>query len=146
MSVRALSLAFIALWLMLGLYFMLQGLELQLGSISSPGTGFMPFLIGVVLIGFGIMSAIPLLVPAPASEPERLPIQRLRDPAIVVVSMIAYSLALERIGFIASTGVLIVFLTWFVGRTTFLRAAIAGVLATLVCYVVFGLLLGVRLP
>jgi putative tricarboxylic transport membrane protein len=146
MSVRALSLAFIVLWIMLGLYFMLEGLKLQLGSISSPGTGFMPFLIGVAVIGFGIMSAIPLLASVPASDSKRLTIQRFRDPAIVVVSMIAYSLALERIGFIVSTGVLIVFLTWFVGRTTFLRATVSGAIATLVCYVVFGLLLGVRLP
>ncbi len=146
MTVRALSLAFIAVWLVLGLYFMLQGVTLKLGTISSPGTGFMPFLIGIVLLVFGIMSAIPLLVSLRRTESERLPIQRLRDPAIVVVSMIAYALALERIGFIASTMILIVLLTRFVGRTTLFRAAILGVLATLFCYVVFGLWLGVRLP
>ncbi len=41
---------------------------------------------------------------------------------------------------------LIVLLARFVGRTTLVRAAILGVLATLFCYVVFGVLLGVRLP
>lgn len=146
MTVRALSLAFIAVWLVLGLYFMLQGVTLKLGTVSSPGTGFMPLLIGVVLLVFGIMSAIPLLVSLRRTESERLPIWRLRDPAIVVVSMIAYALALERIGFIASTMILIVLLTRFVGRTTLFRAAILGVLATLFCYVVFGSWLGVRLP
>jgi putative tricarboxylic transport membrane protein len=145
MTVRALSLAFIAVWLVLGLYFMLQGLTLKLGTISSPGTGFMPFLIGIVVLVFGIMSAIPLLISLRLIT-ERVPIQRLRDPAITVVLMIAYALALERIGFIASTVILIVLLTRFVGRTTLFRAAILGVLATLFCYVVFDSLLGVRLP
>lgn len=146
MTVRALSLAFIAVWLVLGLYFMWQGVTLKLGTISNPGTGFMPFLIGILLLVFGIMSAIPLLISLRLIESERLSIRRLRDPAIVVVLMIAYALALERIGFIASTVILIVLLTRFVGRTTTFRAAILGVLATLFCYVVFGLLLGVRLP
>ncbi len=83
MTVRALSLAFIAVWLVLGLYFMLQGMVLKLGTISSPGTGFMPFFIGLVLIVFGILSAIPLLIslrliesgaaaaPAPARSGDR---------------------------------------------------------------------------
>jgi hypothetical protein len=145
-TVRVLSLAFIAFWLLLGLYFMLQGVELGLGSISNPGTGFMPFLVAIVMIGFGILSTIPLLTPAANSGSDPVPLQRLRDPAIVVVSMILYSLALERIGFIASTGALILFLARFVGRTTVLGAAAVSVLATLFCYGVFGLLLGVRLP
>ena len=146
MTVRALSLAFIAVWVLLGLYFMLQGVALKLGAISNPGTGFMPFLVGIVLVAFGIISAKPLLVSPQLIESERLPLARLRDPGIVVVSMIAYSLALERIGFIASTAILITLLTRFVGETTFFRAIALGVLATFFCYVVFGSLLGVRLP
>ncbi len=145
-AARALPLAFIAIWLILGLYFMLKGLELGLGSIANPGTGFMPFLVAILIIGFGIMSAIPLLAPATESKADPVSIQRLRDPAIVVVSMIAYSFALERIGFIASTGILILFLTRFVGRTTLLGAVVVSALSTLFCYVVFGVLLQVRLP
>ena len=60
--------------------------------------------------------------------------------------MVAYALALERVGFIVSTVILIVLLTRFVGRTTFVRAAVLAVLATLFCHVVFGAWLGVRLP
>jgi len=146
MTVRAVSLAFIAFWLVLGLYFVQQGRELRLGSISSPGTGFMPFVVGLVLIGFCTASAVPLFMATAKRHPERLQIQRLRDPAIVVAAMIAYVLVLERIGFVASTAILIVFLTLIVGRTTLLRATIVGVLAPAVCYLVFGMLLGVRLP
>ena len=146
MTVRVLSLAFIAVWLVLGLYFMQQGLQLRLGSISNPGAGFMPFVIGIILIGFCVASAVPLLMPAAKANPVRLEFQRLRGPAIVVVSMIAYALVLERVGFVVSTAVLIVFLAKFVGGTTLIRATALGVLATAVCYVVFGVLLGVRLP
>jgi len=144
MTVRAVSRAFIALWLALGLYFVHQGLELRLGSISSPGTGFMPFVVGLVLIGFGIASVVPLSIPS--VHPARLHIQRLRDPAIVVAAMITYVLVLERIGFVASTAILIVFLMSTVGRTTLFRAAIVGISAPVGCYLVFGMLLGVRLP
>jgi putative tricarboxylic transport membrane protein len=145
MTVRALSLAFIALWFGLGAYFALQGFGMKLGTISNPGTGFMPFLIGLVLIAFCILSAIPLVISL-RSESERLPIGRLRDPAIVVVAMVAYALTLERAGFIVSTVILILLLARFVGRTTFVRAALLAVLATLFCHVVFGAWLGVRLP
>ena len=146
MTARALSLGFIALWIALGLYFMLQGMVLKLGTISSPGTGFMPFFVGLVLIVFGVLSAIPLLISLRLIELERLPLRRLRDPAIVVVAMIAYSVALERAGFIVSTALLILLLARFVGKTTLVRAAALGIVATLFCYVVFGVLLGVRLP
>jgi putative tricarboxylic transport membrane protein len=146
MTVRALSLAFIALWLGLGVYFALQGVTMKLGTISSPGTGFMPFFVGLVLIFFAVLSAIPLLISLRLTESERLPIGRLRDPAIVVVAMVAYALALERAGFIVSTVLLILLLARFVGRTTFVRASVLAVLATLFCQVVFGAWLGVRLP
>ena len=49
-------------------------------------------------------------------------------------------------GELLGTMILILLLTWLVGRTTLFRAAILGVLATLFCYVVFGIWLGVRLP
>lgn len=146
MTVRAASLAFIAAWLLLGLYFMKQGLSLHLGSISSPAEGFMPFVIGIILIGFCIASALPLVVPPQKPSPVRLEIARLRDPAIIVVSMIAYTMALERVGFVATTAVLIVFLAKIVGRTTLVGAAMLGGAATVACYVVFGVLLGIRLP
>jgi hypothetical protein len=144
MNVRAISLTFIVVWFALGLYVIQQGLELRLGSISSPGTGFMPFVIGIVLIGFCIASAMPLLPRSGLGE--RLQIQRLRDPAIVVTAMAAYVLVLERVGFLASTAILIAFLSMVVGRMTLFRAAMLGVLAPAACYVVFGMLLGVRLP
>ena len=146
MTVRVLSLVFIAVWLLLGLYFMQEGVRLRLGSISNPGAGFMPLVIGIVVIGFCIGSAIPLLASAAKANPVRLQFERFRGPAIVVVSMLAYTLALERAGFVVTTAVLIVFLAKFVGGTTLLRATALGVLATAFCYVVFGLLLGVRLP
>ena len=146
MTIRVASLLFIAVWLVLGLYFVQQGLVLRLGSFSSPGTGFMPFIVGIVLIGFCIASAVPLLTPLAKANPVRLQIQSLRGPAIVVASMVAYTLVLERVGFVASTAILIVFLAWVVGRTTLLRATALGLLATAFCYVVFGILLGVRLP
>ncbi|MGE0038137.1 MAG: tripartite tricarboxylate transporter TctB family protein [Xanthobacteraceae bacterium] len=146
MTARALSLAFIALWIALGLYFMLQGVEMKLGTISSPGTGFMPFFVGFVVIVFGVLSATPLLISPPSTASERLSLERMRDPAIVVAAMIAYSAALERAGFIVSTALLIVLLARFVGRTSLVSAAALGVLATAFCYVVFGLFLGVHLP
>ena len=52
MSIRAATLLFIAFWLVLGLYFAFEGMRLGLGRFSSPGAGFMPFAIGIVLIGF----------------------------------------------------------------------------------------------
>lgn len=146
MTVRALSLAFILFWLVLGLYFIQQGLKLRLGTISSPEAGFMPFLIGIVLIGFCIASAVPLMRPQTEGSPARVGVARIRDPAIVVTSMIAYVLLLERLGFVACTAVLIAFLTRVVGGTTLVGSAILGCAATASCYVVFGMLLGVRLP
>src|SRR6185295_6634936 len=111
MTVRAASLAFIGAWFLLGLYFIKQGLTLHLGSISSPAEGFMPFVIGIILIGFCIASAVPLVAPRGEKPiPVRLELARFRDPAIVVVAMIAYTMVLERVGFVASTAVLIMFL------------------------------------
>jgi putative tricarboxylic transport membrane protein len=146
MTVRAVSLGFIAAWLVLGLYFVVQGIGLQLGSISSPSTGFMPFIIGIILIIFSIASAVPLVLSPEKSNQTPLRIERFRDPAIVAVSMIVYALVLERLGFVASTFVLIVFLAKLVGGTTIVRSVILGGLATAACYLVFGVLLGVRLP
>ena len=90
MTVRALSLAFIALWFGLGAYFALQGVAMKLGTISNPGTGFMPFSNRPCSHRLLHPLGSPVVDLAAPDRSERLPIGRLRDPAIVVVAMIAY--------------------------------------------------------
>ncbi len=146
MSIRAATLLFIAFWLVLGLYFAFEGMRLGLGRFSSPGTGFMPFAIGIVLIGFCIASALPVLTPQARIEAGRLAASRFAAPAIIVAALIVYALVLERIGFIASTVILVVFLARTVGGIALFKASLFGAAVAAFCHVVFSALLGVRLP
>lgn len=146
MTIRSLSLAFIAFWFFLALYFMQQGLALKLGSVSNPEAGFMPFVIGILLAGFCIASGLPLLRPKETLQAPSIDLKMLVGPAIVVVTMITYALTLERIGFVICTSVAIVFLARAVGKTTLVSAVTLAVVATAACYLVFGMLLRVRLP
>jgi hypothetical protein len=117
--------------------------DLPIGRLSMPGAGFLPSLVAVLLVLFGIG----LLVFAPQS----LPFARLQwsdlphAVAIVLISGVAVALY-TRIGFIITMSAMLFALLVVVERKPLLTAAAVSVAATLLAYALFGMLLRVQLP
>jgi len=134
-------------WSLLSLFVMIVSYQLDLGSFQNPGPGFVPFLLGIVLL---VSSLYPLvgfiLKKGKAAESAK----ETRSPAnygrmgFVLFSLLAYSFLFERLGFVASTSVFLVLLFRVMGNR-WISVVLGSAVTILVTYFMFTSL-GVRLP
>ena len=111
-----------------------------MGSLTDPGPGLWPLIVSVVLVLTGAAVAL-----RPGDDAEAIG----REAWIVVlgcVSLVAYTLVIEVIGFEIPTIALLVFWLKVLGEEPWRTAVTVAVGATVAVYAVFILALGVALP
>jgi hypothetical protein len=124
------------------LIFALSG-DLPFGTLSFPGSGFMPKLIAALLIAFAAI----LLIRARESEPfARLQWDDGKHAALVVLIAAAAIALYTRLGFVLTIVLMIFTLLTVVERRSAARAAAYGAVASLAAYAVFQYLLKAPLP
>jgi len=117
-----------------------QADRLGVGSLTDPGPGLWPLIVSVVLVLTGAAVA---LRPGDDAEPIG------REAWIVVlgcISLVAYTLLFEVVGFEIPTIALLVFWLKVLGEEPWRTAVTVAVVATAAVYAVFLLALGVALP
>ncbi len=135
---------------LLALAVLLGAAELGLGTVSEPGPGFLPFLAAVVLAlcsGIYFLSRVALTIQRshdPLSKPWAE--TQWRKVIYVVLALIAYSIFLEDLGFLACTFLLMMFLLIVMGVNHWYTAPIGSALITLICYVTFEKILMIGFP
>lgn len=117
---------------------------LTLGSILTPGAGFLPFLCGA---GLAILAVI-WLVTLQLSKKEEAPSgKRLwHRPLFSMLLMIAYGWAMETSGYISSTLIFVVAWQRIIEHEKWVKTIIIAVLSTVVMYTLFVCLLKVPIP
>jgi putative tricarboxylic transport membrane protein len=131
----------------IGISLAFSAYRLRLGELRSPGPGLMPFLWGISLFA----CSLPILIRALWRKYEQrhenvwsgVAFKRL---IVVVVSLLSYTLILEKIGFAVSTFLLLLLLFKAIGSRKWSFSLIASVLTVAVSYFVFVILLKVELP
>jgi putative tricarboxylic transport membrane protein len=139
-------------WIGLGIFFMAYSYNLGLGRLSSAGPGLMPFLIGLFLLLSGLCLCYGAIkksrvvehapsVDVPAEETGEI---SLKKSIIMIVSLIAYALVMEQLGFVVATFLLlsVCFSALGVKRLWALGGSACTVL---LCYFIFTYL-GQRFP
>ena len=128
------------LGLALAAFFIYSATLIQLSFISDPvGPRAFPIVIGIAL---ALASLVILL--RPDTDPVWPRIVRFGEIALAALVMVAYALALPKVGFVIATAVASAFLTWRLG-TKPLWSLVAGVLTSAGIYVAFHLILGLSL-
>jgi putative tricarboxylic transport membrane protein len=134
---------------LVGLFAAIEARKLSIGEFGRPGAGFFPFYLALVfvLISLGL-----IWKSLQAVKTERLPPQISSEASHIgkvvttLLALVVYVFALEWLGYILATFVLMLFLFKAVDPLTW-PAAIGGSLSTsLLSYVVFKLWLQVSLP
>jgi hypothetical protein len=135
-------------WLGFAVLICIESLRLPRGSLREPGPGFLPLLVGVILAGLSTISLVQ--AQAGSSADGKSPwaaSKRWKKLLWVLFSLLAYALALETLGFLLATCLLLVFLFRFGMEPQRWSWAIAGsAIASLFCYAVFELWLRTQLP
>lgn len=120
-------------------------LNLHLGSLKLPNSGFMPFIASMVLT---ISSAI-WFIQSAGPDPDAQPFWAARGwlkPALSVVMMLLYAWSMNKLGYTLSTLIFMLVWQFLIEREKWLKATVIAVTATLVMWLLFSRLLGVPLP
>ena len=135
-------------WMALGVGICWGGYDLELGTLRDPGSGFMFFWVGVIMIGLSLA----VLVNAVRVKADQKGIGLLQGKVrwtkifSVLAALFLYAYAFTFLGFILSTVPLLIFLFKAVEPQKWAWAFLGAVLSTLTAYGVFQLWLGSQLP
>lgn len=135
-----------AFWLLVGAGVTAAGWDLELGSVSDPGSGFMMFWIGLIMMALSLVVVVSAVRPGAAPEPPVWVGVRWSRVAGVLVALALYGWALPRLGFIVTTTLVMGFLFKAVEPQRWSVALGGAVVSALVAYVVFKVWLGAQLP
>ncbi|MHB9097642.1 MAG: tripartite tricarboxylate transporter TctB family protein [Syntrophales bacterium] len=129
-------------FLAIGIGFTVGAVKLQIGAPTEPQPGFFPFWDGLLLIA---LSAVFLFKAWGGRAGESHAFGRLGGPAVVVLALILYVAAMERVGYVITTALLSAVVLKVLETKPRVLIVMSLVLAV-ASYLIFDRLLGVTLP
>ena len=135
-------------WMAMGIGVCYGGVDLELGTLHDPGSGFMFFWVGIIMIGLSLSILVRAMKrTAVAGELKVLWTEiRWKKIVSVLVALFLYAYAFSFLGFILSTVLLLIFLFKAVEPQRWSWAVLGAIISTLAAYGVFRLWLGSQLP
>jgi len=124
------------------------GVDLELGTLRDPGSGFMFFWVGMIMIGLSLSILVRAVKKtAVAGELKALWTEiRWKKIVSVLVALFLYAYAFTSLGFILTTILLLIFLFKSIEPQRWSWAILGAIISTLAAYGVFRLWLGSQLP
>jgi len=130
----------------IGLFIVFYAPQFGLGSLSVPGPGFMPFLAGLVICGFSIITFIRAFLTKSAGVDEIWANVKLKKMILTLLMLIVYTFLLRKIGFIICTFFLILILVRLAASRSWLSSILIGGLSAILSYLLFETWLKAQLP
>ena len=124
------------------------GVDLELGTLHDPGSGFMFFWVGMIMIGLSLSILIRAMKKTAVAGELKVLWAEIRWKKIVsvLVVLFLYAYAFTFLGFILTTILLLIFLFKSVEPQRWSWAILGAIISTLAAYGVFRLWLGSQLP
>jgi len=135
-------------WMIVGAGVCYGGVDLELGTLHDPGSGFIFFWVGLIMVGLSLSIFIRALKEKGKAGEMKLIWSEVQWKKIVSVLMalFLYGYFFQTLGFILSAALLLVFLFKAVEPQRWSVAILGAVVSSLVAYVVFQVWLGSQLP
>jgi hypothetical protein len=133
------------LFLVIGLAFAWGALDYKFGTSASPGPGFFPFGLGLVL---ALLGAVVLLKSLTIETADGEPVGRLawRPLLVILAGVLAFGVALPRFGLAVAMPLLVILSSLASKEFSWLSALINSAVLTVLCWAVFVAGLGLRIP
>jgi putative tricarboxylic transport membrane protein len=137
------------IWIALGVFQCTESFSLGLGSVMEPGTGFMPFVMGLVMIALAVALFLESYF-----ETRKKPTAKIslwsdvywKRVVYITVIMLAYAVLLPKLGYLLDTFMVMVFLLKTGEPIKWPTAIFVGALTAGFSYVLFGIWLNVSFP
>ena len=133
------------LFLLLALGAFIESMKLPFGRISAPAAGFFPTILAVLLALTSLFIFVDALRGSHDGAAQGEPL-KWKKILLTLGSLLVFGLVFERLGYLLVTFLFILFLLRAVERQSWRLALSVALSASLVSYIVFGLLLGTPLP
>lgn len=145
-GMRAASLISDAAWVLLGLAVCIYAMRLRLWDAAGPGSGFLPFLAGLVIAGTGLGLLAREWAARPAGRPFWFDAAGRTRVALVIVALVAMALLMPRLGFLLAAVLVMTFLLGLTERRHLGSSVALAAASSVFIYWLFASLLQVRLP
>ena len=132
-------------WVALGILVCYGATQLGLGSVTEPGSGFIFFWSGLILVILSLMALAESLRSSEEIAQETGEMNWVKI-GLVLLSLVLYAFFLERLGFVVTTFVLLTFLLSWIEGTSWARSLGVASAAALGSFAIFELWLKIRLP
>jgi hypothetical protein len=109
------------------------------------GPAAFPFVLGLIITACGAALCV-MAVRDAGSAVETLPKARWLVLGAALALLLVYTHSLARLGFLVATALFITVCLALLGERGLVRLAVAGIVASLAIFLIFGMLLGVDLP
>jgi putative tricarboxylic transport membrane protein len=131
-------------WIALGILVCYGATRLGLGTVTEPGSGFIFFWLGLILV----MLSLAALAESLRSTEGIVQTREMNwvKIALVLLSLLLYAFFLERLGFVLTTFLLLSFLLGWIEQANWIRSLGVAAVAALGSFAVFELWLKIRLP
>ena len=134
------------LGLALGAFVIWSGLKLKLGTINDPGSGYVLFYTGILMCLFAASISIAAVTEGGPTFGSRWDDARWTKPVVIIASLIAYSFALDQLGFLIATIPLLLLLLRAIDPVRWTLAIPLAILAPLGVWWVLKHALLIQLP
>ena len=136
-------------WVGLSIFVAVFSHRLGLGNFQNPGPGLMPFLVGIALLLASAFIVVRSFLDTRKRNDlvEKVAAGRRRfwKVGLVLGLLFAYGVVLEKLGYLVSTSLLLIFLFRIAGSQKWRSIVAASVLTVVLTYLVFNFL-GLRFP
>lgn len=129
-----------------GLFIVLYAPQFDLGSLRSPGSGFMPFLSGLIICGLATTTFLRAFFDKSGKVEKIWAKVNFPKLILVILMLTVYTLLLKPIGFIICTFFLILIIMHYVGTQTWLTSVLGAGSSSILSYLLFETWLKAQLP
>ncbi|MBP1708376.1 MAG: Tripartite tricarboxylate transporter TctB family [Deltaproteobacteria bacterium] len=134
-------------WLLFSLIICVEAYRLKIGTIHDPGPGFFPFGAGLIMLLLSLAALLQsVTTKQKVEETSRQETFRWWNIVIILATITAYALSLEKIGFLNNTFVFMSLLLKVVEPQPWKTAVIGGLITTLAANVIFNVIFRTQIP
>jgi putative tricarboxylic transport membrane protein len=136
------------IWFLVGLGIIFwSSITLKIGTLRQPGGGVLPLFCGIVISILSIIVFFQSKVKTKEVSGESFFIIKSLIKILYTIGiLIVYALVLERLGFIITTFIVMLFIFKQIARASYFIGILESLITTGICYYIFSILLKISLP